>query len=165
MRLWSRHLYIGASLGPIRLDYNCNSEDGKGNLCPASAHDPLDLSTAVFPMKLQFPKALDEKVRRIAAFDHRSFADTVTMLTEEAIKMREFPNVFFVEGSTGRRARFVSGPDVWEVLEPYVLNGKDWAVLRASYPDIDEAVLRTAVRYYESYPDEIDVRVALNQGS
>lgn len=79
--------------------------------------------------------------------------------------MREFPGVLFVQGPTGRRARLRDGPDVWEVLEPYLLAGKDWAVLRASYPDLDETVLRTALRYYESYPAEIEARVALNQGA
>jgi hypothetical protein len=49
------------------------------------------------------------------------------------------------------------------VIEPYLLGGKDWGVLRASYPDLDEAILRTSLHYYESYPEEIEARVALNQ--
>lgn len=101
----------------------------------------------------------------IAALEHRSFADTVRTLTEEAIKMREFPEIIFTQGPTGRRATFRRGPDVWEVLEPYILAGKDPSVLRESYPDLDEEMLRTALRYYESYPDEIDARIALNQGT
>lgn len=94
--------------------------------------------------------------------EQRSFADTIKMLAEEAIKAREFPSVVFVQGPSGRRARFIHGPDVWEVLEPYVLGGRDWISLRESYPEMDEAMLRTAIRYYESYPDEIEARVALN---
>lgn len=86
------------------------------------------------------------------------------MLTEEAIKMREFPDIVFTSGPTGRRASFRHGPDVWEVLEPYIVAGREWSALRASYPDSDEAILRSAIRYYESYPDEIDARVALNAG-
>jgi uncharacterized protein (DUF433 family) len=87
------------------------------------------------------------------------------MKAEEAIKMSEFPDITFTDGPSGRRATFIHGPDVWEVLEPYVLSGKDWSILRASYPELDEALLRTAVRYYESYPGEIDARIALNQGT
>jgi len=30
-------------------------------------------------------------------------------------------------------------------LEPYLLAGKDWQVLRQSYPDLDEAVLGSDV--------------------
>jgi hypothetical protein len=115
------------------------------------------------PLSLRLPGPLDEKVRAIAALEHRSVAETVRVLAEEAVKMREFPDVLFVDGPTGRRARFVQGPDVWEVLEPYVLDGRRWEVLCESYPELDEGLLRAAVRYYESYPAEIDARVALNQ--
>jgi uncharacterized protein (DUF433 family) len=57
------------------------------------------------------------------------------------------------------------GLDVWEIIEPYVVAGKDWDALRESYPDTDEADLRSALRYYEAYPEEIEARIALNQGT
>ncbi len=120
---------------------------------------------ATSPISLRLSKTLKEKVRRIAALEQRSFADTVKLLTEEAVKTREFPDIVFVQGATGRRARFIGGPDVWEILEPYILNGHNWAILRESYPQFDEGMLRAAVRYYESYPDEIEVRVTANQGA
>jgi uncharacterized protein (DUF433 family) len=84
------------------------------------------------------------------------------LLTEEAIKMREFPEIVFTSGPTGRRAGFRRGPDVWEILEPYVIAERDWDALRSSYPELDESLLRTAVRYYESYPEEIDARIQAN---
>lgn len=117
----------------------------------------------VSPVSLRLPRAVAEKVRSIATLERRSLADTVRVLTEEAIKAREFPDIIFVDGPTGRRATFRDGPDVWEIVEPYVLAGKDWTVLRESYPDLDEAKLRAAVRYYESYPEELEARIALNQ--
>ena len=123
------------------------------------------MSSAIPPLSLRLPRELAEKVRTIAALEHRSIAETVKMLTEEAIKMREFPEITFIEGPTGRRAAFRRGPDVWEVLEPYVVAGQDWNVLRQSYPDTEESILRTAVRYYEKYPEEIDARIALNASS
>jgi hypothetical protein len=73
------------------------------------------------PLSLRLPTALREKVESIAALEHRSLADTLRMLAEEAITMREFPDVIFTSGPTGRRASFRRGPDVWEILEPYVL--------------------------------------------
>ncbi len=115
------------------------------------------------PVSLRLPDTTAEKVRRLAAVERRSFAEMVKVLTEEAVTMREFPGIHFVHGPTGRRARLREGPDVWEVLEPYLLAERDWEALRASYPELDEAVLRTAIRYYESYPAEIEARVALNQ--
>lgn len=120
---------------------------------------------AIPPVSLRLPAGMSEKVRRIAAMEQRSIAETVRILAEDGIKMREFPEILFMDGPTGRRASFRHGPDVWEVIEPYVLAGNDWEALKASYPDLEEGVLRTAVRYYESYPEEIDARIALNQST
>jgi uncharacterized protein (DUF433 family) len=117
------------------------------------------------PVSLRLPKEIAQKVQTIATLEQRSIADTVRVLTEEAIKAREFPDIVITSGPTGRRASFRDGLDVWEVLEPYILADQNWAALRASYPDADEAKLRSAIRYYASYPDEIDARIALNQGS
>ncbi len=117
------------------------------------------------PISLRLPDAMAEKVRRIAALEHRSFAETVRILTDEAIKMREFPEIVFVDGPSGRRARLRDGLDVWEVIEPYIEAERDWGSLRDSYPDADEGLLRAALRYYEAYPDEIEARVALNRGA
>jgi hypothetical protein len=117
----------------------------------------------VASVSVKLPKAIEEKIRRIAASEGRSLEETIGLLTEEALKTREFPQIFFMEGPAGRRARLFTGPDVWEVIEPYVVAGKSWDVLRASYHWLDEELLRTAVRYYEAYPDEIDARLALNR--
>lgn len=117
------------------------------------------------PVSLRLPEETAAKVRVLAAVERRSFAEMVKVLTEEAVRMREFPEVYFADGPTGRRARLRGGPDVWEVLEPYVAAGKSWQALRASYPHLDEATLRAALRYYESYPQEIEARIALNAGA
>ncbi len=115
------------------------------------------------PVSLRLPDAVSEKVRTLATLEHRSLAEMTKLLIEEAIILREFPDIEFTEGPTGRRATMRTGLDVWEIVEPYLLAGKDWQVLRQSYPDLDEAVLRSALRYYEAYPDEIEARIARNQ--
>ena len=117
------------------------------------------------PVSLRLPEQTAWKVRRFASLERRSYAEMVRVLTEEAIKVREFPGIYFVDGPTGRRARLHGGPDVWEVIEPHVLGDRSWETLRQSYPDLDEALLRTALRYYEQYPEEIEARIALNQTS
>ena len=115
------------------------------------------------PVSIRLAEPTAGKVRTLAALEQRSLAEMLRLLAEEAIKLREFPELTFTDGPTGRRATFIHGPDVWEVLEPYVLGGRDWLALGESFPDLDEATLRTAVRYYEAYPEEIDARIALNQ--
>jgi uncharacterized protein (DUF433 family) len=78
--------------------------------------------------------------------------------------MREFPELLLTDGPTGRRATFRDGLDVWEIIEPNLLAAKDWSTLRESYPDVEDAKLRAAVRYYETYREEIEARIALTQG-
>jgi hypothetical protein len=107
-------------------------------------------------MSVTLSKGAEEKMRRIAEREGRSLAETVGLLAEEALKMREFPHIFFMDGPAGRRARLITGPDVWEVIEPYAVAGNDWDILRKSYDWIDENLLKEAVRYYEAYPEEID---------
>jgi hypothetical protein len=68
------------------------------------------MTDMVSPASLRLPKVMAEKVRMIAALEQRSFAGMVRVLTEEAIKMREFPEIVFVDGSTGRRATFRGRP-------------------------------------------------------
>jgi len=114
------------------------------------------------PISVRLPAPIAEQVRQIAAIEHRSLAETVRRLTEEALVLRAFPDVVFTDGPTGRRATLIAGPDVWEVIEPYLLAGKDWEALRASYPQLDESLLRTAIRYYEAFPAEIEARIARN---
>ena len=114
------------------------------------------------PVSVQLPETVAAKVRQIAAAEQRSLAETIESLAVEALKVREFPGVYFMDGPTGRRARLHGGPDVWEVIEPYLHNGKDRQVLRECYPHVSEQVLQTALRYYETYPEEIVARIARN---
>jgi hypothetical protein len=114
------------------------------------------------PVSVQLPEMVEAKVREIAASEHRSLAETIESLAIEAVKVREFPGVYFIAGPTGRRARLHGGPDVWEVIEPYLHNDKDWEILKECYPHVPEQVLQTALRYYETYPEEIDARIARN---
>ncbi|HEX2171798.1 MAG TPA: hypothetical protein VHL09_05085 [Dehalococcoidia bacterium] len=127
------------------------------------------------PVSLRPPSTVEEKVRWMAVIERRSLVELVGVLAVEGLKFREFPGLIFVDGPTGRRARFRDGPDVWEVLEPYVLADRDWAILRASYPDLDEATLRTAIRSllrelsggdrgaYRSAPGDVTLRLLLDE--
>ena len=117
------------------------------------------------PVSLRRPDVLAQKVQRLAAVEHRSLADMTKLLVEEAIRLREFPDIVFTEGPMGRRATMRAGLDVWEIIEPYLVASKDWTALRESYPDTDEGLLRAALRYYEAYPDEIEARIGLNSGA
>ena len=81
--------------------------------------------------------------------------------------MGEHPGVVFRAGPTGRRAALASGPDVWEAVravksaraaEPD-LSEDDLLALVAANTGIALRLLRTAIRYWASYPDEIDAEI------
>jgi uncharacterized protein (DUF433 family) len=130
----------------------------------ASHGSPLEENSTAAAISVRLPRATVDAILRLAGQEQRSLGDTVRLLTEEALAMRAFPDIVFTNGPTGRRATLINGPDVWEVVEPYVLAGRDWNALRESYPQLSEDVLRTAVRYYEAYPTEIEERIARNLG-
>lgn len=81
-------------------------------------------------------------------------------LLDEAARMRRIPGIAFSDGPSGRRAIVAgSGLDVWEVIAAWKVHGSDFDLLRQNYPWLTEAQLRTALSYYESYPDEIESRL------
>ena len=64
------------------------------------------------PISVRLPRATEQKVRTLAAIEHRSLAEMVKLLAEEALKVREFPGITFTDGPAGRRATLINGPDV-----------------------------------------------------
>ena len=82
--------------------------------------------------------------------------------------MAEHPGVIFRSGPTGRRAALAGGPDVWEVIrairsahaaEPG-LNSDDLVSLVSDNTGIALRLLTTAVRYWATYPGEVDAEIA-----
>jgi len=87
--------------------------------------------------------------------------------------MTEHPGIAFRAGPTGRRATLASGPDVWEAVravksartaEPG-LSEDDLLALVASNTGVPVRLLRIAIRYWASYPDEIDTEIAAAQAA
>ncbi len=79
--------------------------------------------------------------------------------------MDEHPGIVFRDGPTGRRAALPSGPDIWQVIQLLDSSPKhgDSAVTEtAEFMDLSEVQVRTAVRYYASFPEDIDQRIKEN---
>ena len=82
--------------------------------------------------------------------------------------MGEHPGIVFRPGPTGRRAGLAGGPDVWEVVravksarasEPH-LPENDVLVLVSDNTGVPVRLIRIAVRYWASYPSEIDAEIS-----
>lgn len=80
--------------------------------------------------------------------------------------MADHAGVIFRDGPSGRRAVLVAGPDVWEVIETLrgtALAGEHAVAATAEWGNLTPAQVRTAVRYYAAFKDEIDQRIRLNR--
>ena len=110
----------------------------------------------------RFPESTLERLDARA----RQIRETRTALAEryvdEGLRMDEHPGIAFADGPAGRRAVLAgAGLDVWEVIETLQQN-RNSAAATARYLELPVAMVRTAVRYYAAFPDEIDERIALN---
>jgi hypothetical protein len=84
---------------------------------------------------------------------------------DEGTRMDEHPGIVFRDGPAGRRAALIGGPDVWEMmatLKGGEVRGEGAIAAAAELLELTELQVRTAVRYYGAYPEEIDERIRRN---
>jgi hypothetical protein len=84
---------------------------------------------------------------------------------DEGTRMDEHPGIVFRGGPAGRRAALAGGPDIWELmatLKQGKARGEKAVVETAELLGLTELQVRTGVRYYSDYPEEIDERVRRN---
>ncbi len=104
---------------------------------------------------------LEEEARAaVDAFareERRSKSTVLRELLEEAIRMRRCPGIAFLEGPTGRRTVVAgTGLEVWEVVATYHACGQDFECLASIYDHCTPVQLRSALAYYQRYPEAID---------
>ena len=113
------------------------------------------------PISIRLP---EQTVGRLADRAGRSNMPSRTLAQryiEEGLRMDEHPLIRFADGPSGRRARLVGGPDVWEVIAVARDNGGDLAET-ASYLELSLGLVQAAASYYAAYPQEIDERIERN---
>jgi hypothetical protein len=114
----------------------------------------------------------DEVAKRLASFvaSHPglSLSAAANLLVDEGLRTDEHPGVVFRDGAAGRRAGLAGGPDVWEVIravksarsaEPK-MSEDELLSLVANNGGVALGKVRTAVRYWARYPEEIDAWIA-----
>jgi hypothetical protein len=115
------------------------------------------------PFSLRLSAATDRLVTAEAKRTRRSKGSVVESLAEEALKARLFPGIAFRGDDYNRRAWLMgTSLDVWQVIEAYQDFERDFDRMIAE-TDIGERELRTAVNYYERFPEEVDAFVELNR--
>ena len=123
---------------------------------------------------VRFDTAVAERLTSFAAANPgMSLSSAANRLVDEALRMSEHPGIAFRAGPTGRRAALASGPDVWEAVratksaraaEPD-LSEDDLLALVAANTGVAVRLLRITIRYWASYPGEIDTEIAAAQAA
>jgi hypothetical protein len=118
---------------------------------------------------VRFDTAVAERLSSfVAANPGMSLSSAANRLVDEALRMGEHPGIVFRPGPTGRRPGLAGGPDVWEVVravksarasEPS-LPEDDLIALIAENTSVPSSSIRVAVRYWASYPEEVDAEIA-----
>jgi hypothetical protein len=120
------------------------------------------------PTPVRFDPAVADRLSSFAAANPgMSLSAAANRLVDEALRMGEHPGIAFRPGPTGRRAGLIGGPDVWEAVravksartsEPG-LPEDELLDLIAENTGMPARSLRIAIRYWASYPDEIDAEI------
>ncbi len=87
-------------------------------------------------------------------------------LVDEGLRQLAHPLIRFVDGPTGRRARLVQGPDVWEVasfLRRSEAQGEDKVAHATEWFGLSATHIEAALAYCAAFPAEIDERMRLNE--
>jgi len=106
-----------------------------------------------------------ERLRRRSELAGTNKSRLAERYVDEGTRMDEHPGIVFRSGPSGRRAALAGGPDVWEVmatLKDGEVRGDAAIAATAELLELTELQVRTAVRYYGAYPEEIDERVRRN---
>jgi hypothetical protein len=117
---------------------------------------------------VRFDGRVAERLASFAAANPgMSLSSAANRLVDEALRMSEHPGIMFRPGPTGRRAALAGGPDVWELVravksarstEPELADD-GLLNLVADNTGTPLRLIRAAVRYWASYPDEIDAEI------
>ena len=114
------------------------------------------------PISIRLP---EQTVDRLADRAGRSNMPSRTLAqryVEEGLRMDEYPLIRFADGPSGRRARLIGGPDVWEAIAVARDNSGDLAET-AAYLEIPLGRLQAAAAYYAAHPREIDEQIERNR--
>ena len=85
---------------------------------------------------------------------------------DEGLRLDRHPGILFRDGPAGRRAVVVGGPDVWEIVvaaRSVPERGEQLFESLAERIGVPVAKVRTAIRYYGEYPEEVDRFIAMEE--
>lgn len=117
-------------------------------------------------MSVRVSAGMRSRLQQAAAADGEPAASLAERLIEEGLRMRAHPLIRFVDGPTGRRARLLARPDVWELVS-FVRRseaaGEDRVAHAAEWFGIPATHVEAGLAYAGAFPAEIDERIRANE--
>ena len=120
---------------------------------------------STFPRSIRFDESVSS---RLTAYVSRhpgwSGSSVANRLVDEGLRMDEHPGVYFRDGATGRRAVLVGGPGIREIIRAVKsaraaerdLEPQEVIALVQGNTGVPARLIDVALRYWSSYPSEID---------
>lgn len=105
-------------------------------------------------------------IRQLDAESQRSGvsrSQLAKILIDEGLRMMRHPGIVFRPGPGGRRPGLAGGMDVWEVARVFTrvdADGDELLRRTAEMTGLHPDQVRTAVRYYAEFSDEIDAWIS-----
>lgn len=125
----------------------------------------VDVGKKSTPFSIRLSEETDRIVTAEAKRTKRSKGTIVEALAEEALKARLVPGIAFRGEDHDRRAWLIgTALDIWQIIEAHQDFNEDFDRM-VGESDLTERQLRTALAYYERFPDEIDEFIASNRRS
>jgi uncharacterized protein (DUF433 family) len=108
------------------------------------------------PLAFRLAAATIDRLQRRARETRETQTALVERYVEEGLRIDEHPSIYFREGATGRRPALVGTRlDLWQVIETLRQN-ENSVEATADYLGLPAEKVRSALRYYADYQDEID---------
>jgi uncharacterized protein (DUF433 family) len=117
------------------------------------------------PVSVRLTRSVLTPIRAKARASGKPVSRVIKEMLESVVRMQRFPGIVFVEGPAGRRAHLAgTGLDVWEVVR-LLQEHQTAAKLRESFPRLSPIAIQIAQAYAESYPDEVNAFIEMNDQS
>lgn len=116
-------------------------------------------------ISLRMPRSIAERLERAARRSGQSRSSLVHRYVDEGLRRDRHPRITFKDGPTGRRAALIGGPDIWELVsfvDDLDARGEEAVEQAARYMALPVEDVRAGLAYAAEFPDEIRVRIALN---
>ena len=119
-------------------------------------------SSAKQHVTLRLPSSIKHALSRQANREGLTQTGLAERYLEEAIRVADHPGIVFRSGPAGRRATVLGGPDVWEMIETFIAEGRK-VEPAARYLSLPIGLVQSAVDYYADNRDEIDAWIRRNR--